>query len=57
MRDYDFFENLSNHLESIFSAPPMDYPEVDIVNEVLEDNQDVLEVVINQLPTIYKFSV
>lgn len=53
--DYDFFENLSNHLESIFSAPPMDYPEVDIVNEVLEDNQDVLEVVINQLPTIYKF--
>ncbi len=23
--DYDFFENLSNHLESIFSAPPMEY--------------------------------
>ena len=54
--DYDFFENLSNHLESIFSAPPMDYQEVDIVNEVLEDNQDVLEVVINQLPVIYKFT-
>lgn len=34
----------------------MDYQEVDIVNEVLEDNQDVLEVVINQLPVIYKFT-
>lgn len=54
--DYDFFENLSNHLESIFSAPPLDYQEVDIVNEVLEDNQDVLEVVINQMPVIYKFA-
>lgn len=54
--DYDFFENLSNHLESIFSAPPMDYQEVDIINEVLEDNQDVLEVVIDQMPVIYKFT-
>lgn len=54
--DYDFFENLSNHLESIFSAPPMDYPEADIIDEVLEDNQDVLDVVIDQMPVIYKFT-
>lgn len=54
--DYDFFENLSNHLESIFSAPPMDYQEADIVNEILEDNQDVLEVVMNQMSIIYKFT-
>ena len=54
--DYDFFENLSNHLESIFSAPPIDYQEVDIINEILEENQDVLEVVIDQIPVIYKFT-
>ncbi len=29
--DYDFFENLSNHLESIFSVNlPKEYPEADI---------------------------
>ena len=33
--DYDFFEYLSNHLGSIFSAPPIDYQEVDVINEVL----------------------
>lgn len=54
--DYDFFENLSNHLESIFSAPPIDYQEVDMINEVLEDNQDVLEAVINQLSVIYQYT-
>lgn len=54
--DYDFFENLSNHLESVFSAPPLDDTELDVVDEILRDNQDVLEVVINQMPVIYKFT-
>lgn len=54
--DYDFFENLSYHLESVFSAPPMDYQETDLVNEILEKNQDVLEVVINQMQLIYQYT-
>ncbi|MDD4369812.1 MAG: PTS sugar transporter subunit IIA [Anaerostipes sp.] len=54
--DYDFFENLSNHLESIFSAPAMEYQEVDVINEVLENNQDVLESVINQMFVIYQYT-
>lgn len=53
--DYDFFENLSNHLESVFSAPPVDYPEQAIIDEVLEDNQDILEAVKNKLPIIQPF--
>ena len=28
--DYEFFENLSNHLNSVFSAPPAVYPERDV---------------------------
>lgn len=54
--DYEFFENLSNHMESIFSAPPIDYQEVNVINEVLEDNQDVLEAVINQMFVIYQYT-
>lgn len=50
--DYDFFENLSNHLESVFTAEPAVYPENPLIKEVLEDNQDVLEVVKNQLGSL-----
>lgn len=53
--DYEFFENLSNHLESVFSAPPVDYPKLDIIEEVLEDNQDVVEAVKNNLPMLYQY--
>lgn len=53
--DYEFFENLSNHLESVFSAPPMHYPEQDVIREVLEDNQDIVEVVHHQLPILHQY--
>lgn len=43
--DYDFFENLSNHLESIFSVENPAYSLNDIVKEVLESNQEVLRAV------------
>lgn len=54
--DYDFFENLSNHLESVFSAPPVDYPGHELIEEVLEDNQDVVEAVHARLPLIQSFA-
>lgn len=50
--DYDFFENLSNHLESVFSAPLVTYPDNSVLEEVLEDNQEVLEAVKGKLPII-----
>ena len=50
--DYDFFENLSNHLESVFSAPPADYPERAVIDEVLEDHQEVVEAVRKRLPIL-----
>ena len=43
--DYDFFENLSNHLESIFSAPSIVNPDWSVFEEVIEDNREVLEAV------------
>ena len=50
--DYDFFENLSNHLESVFSAPLVTYPDNSVLDEVLEDNQEVLEAVKGKLSII-----
>ena len=54
--DYDFFENLSNHLESVFFAPTINYPEIDIVNEVLEHNIEALEAVNDNLPMLTQFA-
>lgn len=39
--DYDFFENLSNHLASILSEKTS-YPENSVIDEILEENQNVL---------------
>ncbi len=53
--DYDFFENLSNHLESVLKPTPPDYPESSIIDEVLEENQDVLEAVNQNLSIIKQY--
>ena len=50
--DYDFFENLSNHLQSVFTEITPIYPENPIVDEVLEEHPDVLEAVHKCLPVI-----
>ena len=40
--DYDFFENLSNHLASILSDQTF-YPENPLIDEILEKNQHVIQ--------------
>lgn len=47
--DYDFFESLSNHLESVFSKASVNYPENPIIEEVLENNLEVYEAVKNKI--------
>lgn len=44
-RDYDFFENLSNHFYSVFSSEPVVYVNNEAVNEVLDDNTEVVDAV------------
>ena len=53
--DYEFFENLSNHLTSVFSAPPAVYPEQEVIEEVLEENQEIAEAVNRRLPVIARY--
>lgn len=41
--DYDFFENLSNHLSSMFALSAERFPENSSVNEILEEHPEVME--------------
>lgn len=50
--DYDFFENLSNHLESIYTDTTPHYQPNSAVDEVLEENQEVLQCVHRVLPVL-----
>ena len=43
--DYDFFENLSNHLASVFHEKTVQYPENPAVDEILNENGEVMEAV------------
>ncbi len=50
--DYDFFENLSHHLESVFTPIPPNYPDSSVLDEVMEDNPEVIQAVQKQLPLL-----
>ena len=52
--DYDFFESLSNHLQSVFSDTAPMYQDNPIITEVLEDNPRVLEAVKKQIDIILR---
>ena len=50
--DYDFFENLSNHLVSVFADKPFEYQNNSIVDDALEYNQEVVPAVQNCITII-----
>lgn len=43
--DYEFYENLSNHLESVFKADASAFPESPVIEQVLDDNPKVVAAV------------
>lgn len=47
--DYDFFENLSNHLDSMFHSSAAHFPLNNTLEEIAEDNPTVVAAVKNQL--------
>lgn len=51
-RDYDFFENLSNHLDSSLSAPRADYERNPVIEKVVEENQEIRRAVKKNAPII-----
>lgn len=53
--DYDFFENLANHLESVFAVDSPIYPDNSSIQDVLKQNQDVVTAVKKHCNIIDKY--
>lgn len=53
--DYDFFENLSNHLESVLKQEAPFYPDSAAIREIVEDNPGVHTAVKNHLPVLRQY--
>ena len=54
--DYDLFEFLSNHLESMFTGEPSHFPENPAIDEVLSDQPEALRVVRENLDEIESYA-
>lgn len=54
--DYDLFEYLSNHLESMFTTEPSHFPENPVLQEVVEDQPIVLAAVRKNLDILEEFA-
>lgn len=54
--DYDFFEYLSNHLETMFATEPSHFPESAALEEAVHDQPVVLKVVEGNLPLIEEYA-
>lgn len=55
-RDYDFFESLSNHMESVFSAMPADYEKNPVIEKVLEENAEIMQAVSKKISVIREYA-
>ncbi len=54
--DYDFFENLSNHIQSMFASDASQFPSNPIVREIAEDHPEVAESVAAHLDIFQNFN-
>lgn len=53
--DYDFYENLYNHLESIFTKKNVIFPQNTVFEEVIQNNPDVLRAAKKHLNIFEKY--
>ena len=53
--DYDFFESLSNHLESVLREDMPRYPMTPVIAEVLEEHPDVREATNEAVPILQQY--
>ncbi len=54
--DYEFFESLSNHMESMFSATAAEFPENADLREIIEENSAVQDAVISAVPMLEQYA-
>ena len=53
--DYVFFENLSNHLESMFEADAAHFPENPEVSEIIKEHPEIRESVLENIEILRKY--
>lgn len=53
--DYDFFDKLSNHLESVFTIEPPLFQENIVIDEILEKNQEIASIVLKESYIIQQY--
>lgn len=53
--DYDFFESLSNHLESVLKQEAPFFPESEEIREIVEDNPEIHAAVTNHLSVLHQY--
>ncbi|MDO4649980.1 MAG: PTS sugar transporter subunit IIA [Eubacteriales bacterium] len=54
--DYEFFESLSNHIESMFAASAAEFPENSDLQEIVDDNRSVQEAVMSAIPMLEQYA-
>lgn len=54
--DYIFFENLSNHLQSMYAADPTQFPDNPELREIVQDHPDVESAVRDNLPILLRYN-
>lgn len=55
-RDYDFFESLSNHIESVFSAMAPEYEKNPVIEKVLEENAEAVRAVSKRISVLREYA-
>lgn len=54
--DYDFYLNLSNHLESIFRSKNYNFPQNEFIDEVVSKNPDIVAATNKNIDVIEKYA-
>ncbi len=54
--DYEFFESLSDHMESMMAASAENFPANDVLQEIVEENEDIKDAVMASLGPIETFA-
>lgn len=55
--DYDFFESLSNHLESVLTEQMPKYPLNAVISEVLEEHPEVHAATLEAVPVLQQYMI
>ncbi len=54
--DYEFFESLSNHMESMLASTAAEFPDNQALKEIIEDNEAVQDAVLSEIAEVEQYA-